>query len=281
MLEAHIVPQEDLDFFDRNGYLIIRNALDSDQIESLIEVGDSLIASDDQVSRQTGASGRYDSFRNSVAKHQAFRDLIDHPVVLPTVVQLLGSDIHLVTSHLIYKGGDPEGTPDTFREPGWHRDYYQAQNDMGHARIQRLLVKCAYYLTDLSMANSGVTMVVPGSNRLTQAIEIPEGRVDPAGSVEPSLHPGDCLIFENRTYHAGAANQVARTRKALMMGYGYRWIKPMDYRVQSDELLAQMTPMQRFLCGEQFVERETFDFRGGDNPIDAWCEKHGLPTVRY
>lgn len=281
MLAEVIVPQTDLEFFDRNGFMIVRGALDADQVSALTEVGDALIASDDQVHRQSLSSGRYDSFRNVVSKHQVFRDLIDHPVILPTVVQLLGSDIHLVTSHLIYKGADPEGTPETFREPGWHRDYYQAQNDMGHARIQRLLVKCAYYLTDLSAPNSGVTMVVPGSNLLTQAIEIPEGRTDPDGHLEPSLQPGDCLIFENRTYHAGAANLISRTRKALMMGYGYRWIKPMDYRVQEEQILSRMSPFQQFMCGEQFVQQDQFDFRGGANPIDEWCAEHDLPLVRH
>ncbi len=281
MLGEMIVPQEDIEFFDRNGYLIVRQALSADQVTALVEAGDRLMASDDQLHRQALSSGRYDSFRNVVTKHQVFRDLIDHPVILPTVVQLLGSDLHLVTSHLIYKGADPEGTPHTFREPGWHRDYFQAMNDMGHRRIQRFLVKCAYYLTDLSAPRSGVTMVVPGSNHLTAAIEIPAGQADPEGALEPALQPGDCLIFENRTYHAGAANLISRTRKALMMGYGYRWIKPMDYRVQAADLLAQMSPLQQFMCGEQFVKRDTFDFRGGDNPIDDWCKQHDLPTVRH
>lgn len=281
MLGEVIVSRKDIEFFDRNGYLIVRQALREEQITALVEAGDRLMASDDQLHRQALPSGRYDSFRNVVTKHQVFRDLIDHPVILPTVVQLLGSDLHLVTSHLIYKGADPEDTPDTFREPGWHRDYFQAMNDMGHRRIQRFLVKCAYYLTDLSAPNSGVTMVVPGSHRLTRAIEIPAGQTDPNDALEPSLQPGDCLIFENRTYHAGAANLISRTRKALMIGYGYRWIKPMDYRVQTADVLAQMSPLQQFLCGEPFVKRDTFDFRGGDNPIDDWCKQHDLPTVRH
>jgi len=281
MLGEVIVPQKDIEFFDRNGYLIVRQALREEQITALVEAGDRLMASDDQLHRQALPSGRYDSFRNVVTKHPVFRDLVDHPVILPTVVQLLGSDLHLVTSHLIYKGADPEDTPDTFREPGWHRDYFQAMNDMGHRRIQRFLVKCAYYLTDLSAPNSGVTMVVPGSHRLTREIEIPAGQTDPDDALEPSLQPGDCLIFENRTYHAGAANLISRTRKALMMGYGYRWIKPMDYRVQTADVLAQMSPLQQFLCGEPFVKRDTFDFRGGDNPIDDWCKQHDLPTVRH
>ena len=60
--------------------------------------------------------------------------------------------------------------------------------------------------TDLSEPNSGVTLVAPGSNHLTEPIEIPEGQADPLGAVEPLLNPGDCLIFENRTWHAGGAN---------------------------------------------------------------------------
>lgn len=281
MLGDVFVDGKDIEFFDRNGYLIVRNALDADTVAEIVEVSDRLLASDDQVHRQSLASGRYDSFRNCVSKHPVFQSLIDHPVILPTVVQLLGADLHMVTSHLIYKEPDPEGTPGTFREPGWHRDYHQAMQDMGHHRIQRLLVKCAYYLTDLSEPQSGVTMVVPGSHKLTEPIAVPEGQIDPAGALEPSLRPGDCLIFENRTYHAGAANLTSRTRKACMIGYGYRWIKPMDYRVQSPELLGQLTPLQQFMCGESYVKQDQFDFRGGVNPIEAWCEAKGLPTVRY
>lgn len=275
------VAQADLDFFDQNGYLIVRQALDADTVAAIVEASDRLLASDSRLYRQTTPNGRYDSFRNCVTKDPVFLPLIDHPTVLPTVVQLLGADLHMVTSHLIYKDPDPEGTPATFRQPGWHRDYHQAQRDMGDHRIQRLLVKCAYYLTDLSEPNSGVTMVVPGSNHLTEPIAMPEGETDPAGALEPSLQPGDCLIFENRTYHAGAANLVGHTRKACMIGYGYRWIKPMDYRVQDGELLAQLTPLQRYMCGEPFVEKEEFDFTGGENPIAEWCEALGLPTVRY
>ncbi len=281
MLGDTILDPAEIEFFDRNGYLIVRNALAPDTITEIVDVADRLLSSDDQMHRQTMKSGRYDSFRNCVSKHPVFQQLIDHPVILPTVVQLLGADLHMVTSHLIYKDPEPTGTPPTFREPGWHRDYFQAMQDMGHHRIQRLLVKCAYYFTDLREPNSGVTMVVPGSHQLREPIAIPEGAADPEGALQPSLQAGDCLIFENRTYHAGAANLVSHTRKACMIGYGYRWLKPMDYRVQSAQLLEQLNPLQRFICGEPYAQRDTFAFDGGENPITAWCEERGLPTVRY
>lgn len=272
---------EQLDQFDNEGYLVVRNALDGETIERLIAAGDRLIASDDQIMRQSRHGGRYDGFRNCVVKDDAFIGLIDHPTILPLVIQLLGADLHLMTSHLIYKQPDPPGTPVTHRDPGWHRDYFSATNDLGHYAIPRIELKCAYYLTDLTEPNSGVTMMVPGSNKLKSPIARPEGQADPAGAVEPSIRPGDCIIFENRTYHAGAANLVDRTRKAVMIGYGYRWVMPMDYRSQPQEFVAKLSPLQRYLCGEAYEERAHFQVDGGPNPLKGWCEEHGVPLVRH
>lgn len=281
MLPFTPIDPDDLRQFDEQGYLIVRNAIDDDTIQRLTAAGDRLIASDDQSSRQSRTGGRYDGFRNVVLKDNTFVDLIDHPQILPLVIQLLGADLHLITSHLIYKQPDPPDTPTTHRDPGWHRDYFSAQNDLGHYSIPRIELKCAYYLTDLTEPNSGVTMVVPGSNQLDKPIERPSDSGDPPGALEPSLQPGDCLIFENRTWHAGAANLNGRTRKAIMMGYGYRWVKPMDYRYQPPEFVAKLSPLQRYLCGEAYDDVQQFQFDGGANPLKEWCETHGVPTVRH
>ena len=105
--------------------------------------------------------------------------LLTNEKILSVVVQLLGAHIQLMTSHLIYKYPDPPGTPNTARSPGWHRDYARAKKVLGNG-VPRILLKCAYYLTDLSEPNSGATLVAPGSNQLVEAIEIPEGQTDPA-----------------------------------------------------------------------------------------------------
>ena len=124
-------------------------------------------------------------------------------------------------------------------------------------------------------------MVAPGSNKLKTPLEIPEDRVDPVGALEPSLQPGDCLIFENRTWHAGAANLSDRIRKVIMIGYGYRWVTPMDFRKQEPEFLEKLNPFERYLVGESFAEDEAFHFDGGPNPIKDWCEEHKVPAFRH
>lgn len=281
MLQYTPIPAEDIKFFDDNGYLIVRNALDSETVSNLIEASDRLIASDHQVGRQSRHDGRYDGFRNSVTLDDAYIPLMTHATILPLVVHLLGSNLQLMTSHLIYKAPDPEGTPETHRDPGWHRDYLQAMMALGHYSIPRIELKCAYYFTDLSEPNTGVTMFVPGSNQLTEAIDIPSGQADPDGAVEPLLNPGDCVLFENRTYHAGAANLSTWTRKGIMIGYGYRWVMPMDFRRQSESFIEKLTPLERFLVGEPYDDVSGFQPNGGANPLEEWCTAHGVPTARH
>ena len=99
--------------FDDKGYLIVRNVLDSDTIEELIEVSDRLMASDRRENRQHNSNGLYDSFRNCISIDDAFIPLLAQETILPVVVQLLGAHLQLMTSHLIYKHPDPPGTPDT------------------------------------------------------------------------------------------------------------------------------------------------------------------------
>ncbi len=207
MFEYKPLPKSDIEHFDRKGYLIVRGVLDATTIESLIEAGDRLLASELRTGRQQAEDGLYDGFRNTIALDDAFIPLIDNPGILPVVIQLLGASLQVMTSHLIYKQPDPPGTPDTHRRPGWHRDYAMAMDDMGHRAIPRLLVKCAYYLTDLSEPSRGATMVTPGSHLRTGKPEIQDDAADPEGAVEPRLNPGDVLIFENRTFHAGAMHR--------------------------------------------------------------------------
>lgn len=261
--------------FDQEGYLIVRNALSPEQVVRLIAAGDRLMASDLTEGRQTN-SATYDSFRNSVTLDDVFLELLMHPTTVPLVVQLFGPNIQLCTSHLIYKHPNPPDTPRTFRQPGWHRDVANTPYDLGHANIPRMEMKIAYYLTDTPEPCSAVTMFAPRSNHLKEALHIPEGRSDPEGAVEPALRAGDAVFFENRTWHAGAANLTGRTTKALMMGYAYNWMRPMDYLIQPDELLAKVDDIGKQLLGGLKGPEGRFIPGGITRPLKDWCAVHGV-----
>ena len=261
--------------FNEEGYLIMRGAIDSETVSTLVEAGDRLVASDRELNRQRRPGGLYDGFRNCVSMDDAFLPLITNPKVFSIVAQLLSPWLSLLTSHLIFRHPDPPGSSGTDRLPGWHRDHFMSMRDLGDQVIPRHSLKVAYYLTDLSEPNSGVTMMAAGSNQLKQPIEIPQGQVDPATKVEPLLNPGDAVFFENRTWHAGAANLTDRIRKAIMIGYSYDWITPTDYRTQAPELVEKLSPIERYLFGEPVDDNQQFDFTGGANPIADWCAENG------
>ena len=280
MFDYTPVPQDQICKFDEEGYLVVRNVLDEASIATLLEASDRLIASDIQTSRQSNPTGLYDGFRNSIALDDAYIPLMTHPKILPLVIHLLGSNLQLMTSHLIYKYPNPPGTPEHHRAPGWHRDYLQAMMALGHYSIPRIELKCAYYFTDLSQPKSGNTMVVPGSNQATAPLAVPEDG-DPDGAIEPLLNPGDCLLFENRTWHAGAVNLSDHIRKGIMVGFGYRWVMPMDFRRQDPAFVEKLSPLERFLVGEQYDDVVNFQPDGGANPLADWCRAHGVPTARH
>ena len=66
-----------------------------------------------------------------------------------------------------------------------------------------------------------------------------------------------------------------------MVGYGYRWVMPMDFRRQDEKLIAKLTPLERFMVGEQYDDIVGFQPDGGANPLRDWCKEHDLPTARH
>jgi ectoine hydroxylase-related dioxygenase (phytanoyl-CoA dioxygenase family) len=262
--------------FYEEGYLIIRNALDSATVSRLIEAGDRLVASDCQIGRQRIADGQFDGFRNVISLDDAFIPLLTHARTVPLIAQLFGPRIQLATSHLIYKSPDPAGSTKTRRLPGWHRDIANTPEDIGHAFLPRMEMKCAYYLSDLSEPNSGATLLSPGSNHAKKRIEINPETGDPDNVLEPSLKPGDAVFFENRTWHAGGLNLTNRIRKAVMFGYSFRWLKPMDYVVQPRSLVEKVDAIGKQLLGATEDPQGHFIPGGGSEPLIEWCTRHNV-----
>jgi len=262
--------------FDKEGYLVIRNALPSDIVPELISAGDAIFREIPSQKRQQKAGGLWDSYRNCLSLSEVFIPLMTHSLILSYVVQLLGPNLHMMTSHLIYRFPDPPGTAPDCRVFGWHRDIANMPGDLGHAAIPRLMIKAAFYLTDVADTNCGATLFLPGSNHLKTELSIPSGKVDPEGTVEPPLSAGDCVLFENRTWHAVGANLGETTRKSLMFAYGYRWLKAVDYVTQPKEVVEKLDEIGKFLVGEHVEGRRKFRIGGGQNPLKEWAEGNGF-----
>ncbi|MGH7143388.1 MAG: phytanoyl-CoA dioxygenase family protein [Planctomycetota bacterium] len=261
---------EELAQFEQDGFLIVRGALAPEHVARLKGV---IAAREAEWQSSPDKKSVYGlDIRPIVNKDPAFLALIEHPTTFPKAVRVLGHyNLQLMTSHLIMVPPDPAQ-----RNIGWHRDGGNPRPTMGSGGGGdcRMSLKIGYFLTDLLESKMGSLMVVPGSHQLPGTTLAGWDRQDPPGAIELKVHAGDAVIFENRVYHAGAVNHSAQTRVVLYYGYGYRWLKPIDYGgAFPEEILAQCSPIGRQLLGAKTSHLGYHIPSEEDVPLRAWYEE--------
>jgi ectoine hydroxylase len=256
--------------FERDGFLLVPDALPPDMVETLLGAVDRLY---EQGVREQGLSKtNHWQMRNCVVADSIFLELLDWPATFPLVVDLLNWNIHLITSHLIVRAPSPPGADANWKAEGWHRDGGTSYGEMQEPH-PRLFIKIAYWLTDLSEPGRGGIRFVPGSHRLVGRPAQADGAPDPYGAIEVRARPGDAVLFEQRMWHAVGPNSSELTRKSLFFGYGYRWLRPMDYVVMPEELLAGTSPIRRQLLGDAQTQLGYYLPQDEDVPLRAWCQE--------
>ena len=273
-----------LDAFERDSYVILREAITEDTRAAARRAAEKLLASDRTTGRDRSVDGK-DGFRGILAMDDAFLPLLANDRVLPTVVALLGStNLHLLTSNLISMPSIPADGTRTIRVPdrhGWHRDMSAVTRDLGPERTPRLAIKCAYFLTDPG-PGAGFTMFKPASHLDTGPVTVPEGAIDPPGAITPDMGPLDAVLFENRTWHAGGLNTSGRTRLAVMMQYGYRWLAQLDDPAPQLQARTDLTDVDKQLIGgpDRHPDGSIAPEATGAEPLTRWWQHLGGPPPR-
>ena len=246
-VEPAVLTAQQRSDFERDGFLVVPNALPPELVARLTEVVDRIY---DRTLQERGLTHTNALLiRNCILEDDLLLEMIDYPATFPLVVDLLNWNIQMVTSHLIVRAPSPPDVDVNWKAEGWHRDGGTSAAEMQEPH-PRLLIKIAYWLTDLSQTGRGNLRLVPGSNRLVGRPAQATGAPDPYGAIEICANPGDAVLFEQRTWHAVGANTSELTRKSLFFGYGYRWIRPMDYVTMPTELLDRCSPLRRQLLGD-------------------------------
>ena len=262
------------DDFERDGFLILPGALPKEMVERLLVVADRLQA---EGMRTEGLNERgFWQMRNCLPEDDVFLELLDWPATVPLIVQLLNHNIQLITSHLVIRPPIPRDGDSSYGRSGWHRDGGTGPYDLGVAQ-PRMFIKIAYWLSDISEPERGAIRLFAGSN--DTSVQPPEGDVDDQEQFAMRCQPGDAVLFENRTLHGVGPNFSELTRKSVFFGYGYRWLRPMDYITMPEELLERCDPIRRQLLGDctgamgyQLPEPD-------EVPLKAWLEDHTGETV--
>jgi hypothetical protein len=270
----------DLADFSRDGFLVVRDALPAELVERLLEAGDRLMASPPGPGREDLPQYAIRTCAEPMLREDAFLELLAPPAVLPLVVAILGANISLVGSELIYT--DSPGPVRTPEKTLWHRDRMSAARDLG-ASVPRMALKAAYYLTDALSPDAGMTLFARGSHLLEGPLPIPAGEVDPPEVVRPEVRAGDAVLFEHRTWHCQGFNGSGRVRKAMFVEYGYRWLRRRAREALLPEralerLMEGRDPVVRQLLGDLGTEPDVAHAAGtGSSAIEEWCARHGLP----
>jgi ectoine hydroxylase len=263
---------------DRDGYLIIRGALEPDEVRAARDALDRLYAAE----TRAGSLGPNGSMHvlSAAANCPEVVGLIDHPATFRYVWSVLGWNIHVYHSHLDVHPPAPEREPFRFE---WHQDGGRQNREIETTPRPRLSVKLAYWLSDVSKPGRGNLKVVPGSH-LRNWIDGPPRRdivwPDPDGAVEITAEPGDAVFFDRRIWHARSPNHSTYVRKAVFFGYTYRWtaIRDVIAPLRRSDWFGQLTPVQQQLLGG--LPASDGDHAWGhypeDTPLYGWLKDRGL-----
>lgn len=286
---AHHLSAEQRQQFEEDGFFLVEDALNSDEIAALTAIADDFY---DLVKEERNL-GPHDAFqwRNIVALHPTLRSLIDHPKMLPLITDVIGYNIQLRTSHLdVRPPMQPEraiaplGSKESFFP--WHSDAPNFGWPTVDGVIPFMEMKVGYYLTDLTQHNSGAICVVRGSHRRAQRDDAGNLIIDPKDIVEVNVKPGTAMVWRTALLHCVTPNLSDHARKCLYYGYSYRWIRPSDYDHQDPSVLAGCNPIQLQLLGELGTGLTNYNGDEGvihpisrywrpkdaDIPLKAWVE---------
>lgn len=250
-MKQTLTEQERADFHEK-GFLILENALSSVEIAELVAVANELYGRYEP----EPATGRLE-IRNCLAQHRSLLNLVTHPKILPLVVDLLGPNIKIRSSHLDIRpplarenvtnelGQERWGEPEQ-----WHIDGPLYGYPSINGLVPMMEIKVGYYLTDVVDPDSGALCVVPGSHHLDyRALALKKLQIPEEYIYKVQVPKGAAVIFRTGLWHCVTPNFFDTTRKVLYYAYTFRWMEASDYLTQSEEILATCTPIERQLLG--------------------------------
>jgi len=279
--------------FDTFGYLILRNVLPPEFINSLNQLFDdnkhkfkqrkaNLLNGKEKSYQGTGridAAGLF-SWPNS----NPFRELMCHPAVVPTLTQLCGEGYRL--DHLPVAFKHPPGSEGfdlhggTYSKSGgyFHDLAYGCHN--GEMSCNLLAMSVA--LSD-TVSGEGGFVAIPGSHKanfpIPQAIESLETEEYKSMLMNPTIRKGDVLFFTEALVHGAIPSSSPHERRVVL----YRFSPPTMcygrgiYHLEP-EVLNSMTEAQKAVLQPPFhcrYDRDQVLFKEGADEVEV-----GVPNPR-
>lgn len=198
--------------FDLEGYLVIPGALSPFECTQLSKLSDNAWPRQPQDGdfRRTSQVSQWG---------EEFRNLMDHPRVLPYLIELIGPRVRLDHDYAIYmqKGAASHaihGGPMRYESDHWYH-YHDGVMRNG-------LMVATWALNDVGPDDGGF-VCIPGSHKTNFLQAVPSAvlrqETRPDYVVQPQLRAGDVLLFTEALIHGTATWQGSQERRTLLYKY--------------------------------------------------------------
>ena len=231
-----IVSKADMNFYNENGYLIVRGLLNPAEVKSIQDFKknmDKEVANADGDFQKDGAHFNFErkdinlSFNSANAEcrrgvlrkiqevyflDETFRKVCTSEKVLDVVEKIIGPTIYYHSSKLMYKGAGGRQKP-------WHQDfaYWKSLNS------KQVTV---WYAIDKATKENGCIQVIPGSHKKGLVDHFGpelqfklEDHYKPSDIVYAEMNPGDVLFFDVLTFHYSDANLSKNDRLSAILDF--------------------------------------------------------------
>jgi len=254
-------------FFDLNGYLVLKGALDADHLAQINAQLDRFMAMDPPLQRDEWVGGVHVhsytgnegiNLQQLYEAGEPFERLIDHPAWIDKVKAFVGGQGNFDAQHgplfidenfaSIRGPGEAIGLHSGGHEAVKRCQYRYHNGDFSCGQINILMA-----FNDVGPGD-GATMVVPGSHKANfphpqSADAKMQGQATSVdgveGAVEVHLEAGDALLFVDAIMHGSAQRINQGQRRIAVYRYGPSWgFFRHGYR-PTQALLDRLTPDQR------------------------------------
>jgi phytanoyl-CoA hydroxylase len=263
------ITDEEIQFFDDNGYVICRNVLHQEELDHFRAESKRLIdevvgggPADKMCGRGPEGIPYYLNYLHANPNSFSLR-LLAHPFIGDLLTRMVGPDFIPCYESLVFKlPGHGSSVP-------WHRDGGLSQGD---ERIFNIDI----YPDRSTVANSCV-WVIPGSHKWEQerAMEM-IGRAKETfelpGAVPAEMEPGDVLLHHTKVLHGSTENRSNELRRVVYFdNRAARWIR--QYRWFDPSVIDKRCRLFQYALNQ----RKTNPYPSDDEQFE-YQRPEGLPA---
>jgi len=251
-------------FFDLNGFLVLKGAVDGSLLDRLNSEFDDFPRSLELGGWYRGGQRRDYTPETGFELHQAvacgepFEELIDHPSWIGLVSHFAGEEDSYVEGVYIDESIASIRTSGGFFDPhsGGYRGALRGRFSVAHGAFRCGQVNIILALTDIGEGD-GATLVVPGSHKSNLPHpDLTNGRASDGaqrirGAVEVQLTAGDAVLFVDGLTHAGSNRTKHGERRVIIYRYGPIWGASRFGYAYAPEWLETLSPARRRILQPQ------------------------------